>query len=80
MSKLNTAYSKLRKQYLTDNSICNAKIDKCSVHTTDVHHKNGRGLYHLETSTWLAVCRNCHMWIEEHPAESYELGFSGSRS
>jgi len=50
------------------------------LHATDVHHKHGRGVYHLEISTWLPVCRNCHMWIEEHPAEAYELGFSGSRS
>ena len=80
MSKLNTAYSKIRKQYLTDKPVCHAKIHKCSVQATDVHHKQGRGVYHLDTTTWLPVCRNCHMWIEEHPEESYELGFSGLRS
>ena len=35
---------------------------------------------YLDTSTWLPVCRNCHNWIENNPTESYELGFSGSRS
>jgi len=80
MSKINADYTKKRRKFLQDNPICHAKIHKCSLHATDVHHKHGRGVYHLETSTWLPVCRNCHMWIEEHPAESYELGFSGSRS
>ena len=30
MSKLNTAYSKIRKQYLTDKPVCHAKIHKCT--------------------------------------------------
>ena len=80
MSKINTAYSKLRKQYLQDHPICHAKIHKCSLHATEVHHKQGRGVYHLDTSTWLPVCRNCHNWIENNPTESYELGYSASRS
>tara|TARA_R110000782_G_scaffold4904_1_gene17142 strand:- start:118 stop:387 length:270 start_codon:yes stop_codon:yes gene_type:complete len=80
MSKINTAYTKLRREYLTDKPICHAKIHKCSIHATDIHHKQGRGVYHLDTSTWLPVCRNCHNWIEKNPSESYELGFSGSRS
>jgi len=80
MSKINAAYSKLRKQYLQDHPICHAKIHKCSLHATEVHHKQGRGVYHLDTSTWLPVCRNCHNWIENNPTESYELGYSASRS
>ena len=80
MSKINASYTKLRRKYLLDHSVCHAKIHKCSLHATEIHHKQGRGVYHLDTSTWLPVCRNCHMWIEEHPEESYELGFSGSRT
>ena len=80
MSKINTEYSKRRIKYLTDKPICHAKIHKCSIHATDVHHKKGRGEFHLDESTWLPVCRNCHMWIETHPIESYELGFSQSRN
>ena len=49
MSKINTAYSKLRRQYLTDKPVCHAKIHKCSVQATDVHHMHGRGIYHLDT-------------------------------
>jgi predicted HNH restriction endonuclease len=46
---------------------------------TDVHHKKGRGKYHLDTSTWLPVCRNCHEWIETHPEDAKELGYSETR-
>jgi hypothetical protein len=29
--------------------------------------------------TWLAVCRNCHTFIEENPEAAKEMGFSESR-
>lgn len=80
MSKINASYTKLRREYLLDHPVCHAKIHKCSLHATEIHHKQGRGVYHLDTLTWLPVCRNCHNWIENNPTESYELGFSGSRS
>ena len=76
MAKINSSYSKQRKEYLYNHNICHAKINKCSLHATEVHHKKGRGKYHLDTSTWLPVCRNCHTWIETNPQEAYELGFS----
>ena len=80
MSKINTAYSKLRKQYLTDKPVCHAKIHNCTIKAPDVHHKKGRGSFHLVTSTWLPLCRNCHMWIENNPESAYELGYSDLRS
>lgn len=80
MAKANNAYSKLRKIFLNNHSICHAKIFKCSLHATEVHHKKGRGKYHLDTNTWLPVCRNCHTWIENNPSDAVELGFSESRN
>jgi hypothetical protein len=50
------------------------------LHATDVHHKKGRGKYHLDVTTWLPVCRNCHAWIELNPIDAVELGFSDSRT
>ncbi len=75
-----TKYNKLRKEYLQNKSVCHAKVHNCTVHTTDIHHMKGRGLYLLNTSTWLPVCRSCHNWIENNPEESYELGFSLKRN
>ncbi len=80
MAKLNREYSKLRKEFLENNPLCNAVIDNCGLTATDVHHMKGRGLYHLDIKTWLPVCRSCHMWIETHPEDAKELGFSISKS
>ena len=71
MAQKNREYAKLRKQFLNEKSICRAKIDRCSLIATDIHH--------TDTSTWLPVCRNCHMWIENNPADAKELGFSSDR-
>tara|TARA_R100000951_G_scaffold109330_4_gene106290 strand:+ start:1467 stop:1649 length:183 start_codon:yes stop_codon:yes gene_type:complete len=59
--------------------MCQAKIHQCSLKSTDVHHMRGRGKYHLDTTTWLSVCRNCHNWIELNPVDAKELGFSNER-
>ena len=79
MSKINNEYSKLRREYLTEHQMCHAKIHNCSLRATDVHHKKGRGKYHLDVDTWMPVCRSCHMWIETHPEEAKDLGFSISK-
>ena len=74
-----SAYKKLRIKFLTDR-MCEAKLDGCTLRATDVHHKKGRiGDNMLDVNHWLGVCRTCHNWIENHPDESYELGFSKKR-
>lgn len=78
-SSEDAVYSQLRKVYLQKNPTCSAKLDNCSIQTTDVHHKKGRGEFYLDVSTWLPCCRSCHDWIELHPKEAKEMGFSESR-
>lgn len=73
-------YKKVREAYLEDNPNCEAKISGCSYEATEIHHKKGRiGNLLQDDTNFLAVCRNCHRWIEEHPKEAKELGFSKSR-
>jgi cytochrome c553 len=72
-------YGKKRAAFLIVHSICQAKLVGCTGEATDVHHKAGRGENHLKISTWLAVCRSCHNWIEVNPTEAKELGFSENR-
>lgn len=74
-------YSKKRKAFLALKPQCEAYlVGTCTRTSTDVHHKAGRvGDNYLKISTWLAVCRNCHTWIENNPEEAKELGFSESR-
>ena len=80
MAKTNSEYSKLRLEYLYKYPMCQAKIFECTLKATDIHHKQGRGKYHLDTSTWLSVCRNCHNYIEHHPEEAKELGYTSIRN
>ena len=79
MQRLDTKYSKLRREFLTNYPMCHAALHRCSQRSTDVHHKKGRGIYHNDVSTWLSVCRNCHNWIEANPIDSEELGFTINR-
>jgi len=73
-------YSKKRLVFLALHSNCQAKLPGCNLFSTDVHHKAGRvGDDYLNMNKWLAVCRNCHTWIEINPVEAKELGFSESR-
>jgi len=78
--KLNAAYSVLREQFLKNHPYCKAKVPGCSIIATDIHHKKGRvGKLFLDDSEFLAVCRMCHTWIENNPAEAKLLDFSKSR-
>lgn len=78
-AKQDVVYSKLRKDYLSAHPFCQAKLPECTLTATDIHHKKGRGKYYLITTTWMSACRSCHEWIETHPAEAKELGFSETR-
>lgn len=79
-SKDNRSYSALRKEFLSEHPECEARLKMCRGEATDIHHMAGRvGDNLLDTDTWLAVCRPCHLWIEAHPEQSKELGLSESR-
>jgi hypothetical protein len=52
----------------------------CTHNATDVHHAEGRtGDNYLDVSKWKAGCRPCHSWVDTHPKEAIELGFSIKR-
>ena len=80
--KQERVYLKKRKSFLLSSKLCQAKLpNRCTTHATDVHHKQGRiGKLLTDETKFLAVCRSCHDWIEMHPIEAKELGFSISRS
>lgn len=73
-------YSGKRIIFLAEHCICEAHLSGCTTFATEVHHKKGRtGDLLLDETEWLAACHNCHVWIELHPLEAKELGFSKSR-
>jgi hypothetical protein len=79
LAALENLYCKLRIDYITKHSTCEARLPICTIQATDIHHKKGRGPFLLDISTWIAVCRVCHTYIELHPIEAKELGLSENR-
>ena len=68
-------YYELRELYLISHPICQV----CGKNiATDIHHMSGR-LGEALFNDFLAVDRSCHSWIETHPIEAKELGYSKNR-
>lgn len=77
---INRLYGVLRGQFLINHKYCAAKLEGCSHIATTVHHPGGRiGEKMLDDSKFVALCGNCHSYLEIHPTEAKELGFSESR-
>lgn len=77
---LNEEYHKLVVRFKRDNPKCKANVNEyCTKNTEDPHHTRGRGKFLLDVSTWLPVCRSCHIFIESNPAIAKEKGLSYSR-
>ena len=69
-------YNSLRVDYLTKNPLC----ERCGMPASEIHHKKGRmGDMLNDTSYFMSACRECHLWIEDHPRESREKGFTLNR-
>lgn len=59
------SYTPLRKQFLEENPVCQAKIlSVCEGPSESIHHCSTSELDFLEVSTWKAVCLPCHRYIE----------------
>lgn len=73
-------YSNLRKEFLEQRPICEAhhivtSETKVFAASTDIHHMKGRyGGNYLNRDSWLAVCRQCHIWITENASKAEKLG------
>ena len=73
-------YKPIRKKFLEENPICQANVKCNGAEANQVHHqkkKNSKKDW-LDTEYFLAVCHECHCWIETHPQEAKELGLSVS--
>lgn len=76
----NEEYIILREKFLHTNPECQAGIEKvCTKESEDVHHMIGRGKELLNVKFWLSVCRNCHIFITDHPVEAMKRNLSFSR-
>ena len=62
-------------QMLEEKPVC----ERCSAaRSTDIHEvvSRARGGSILDPRNLVALCRPCHSWITEHPAEAYAQGWS----
>jgi len=68
-------YKKLNIQFLTENEVC--QICNSSL-SREVHHKwsgKDRDRYYLDTTTWMALCSDCHKQVHAKPAWARKEGY-----
>lgn len=76
----NKVYSTLRKVFLESHPTCQAQLPRCTGKANQIHHKKGKiGKLYLDIWHFLAICDNCHKWIELNPTLAQELGLSEKR-
>lgn len=72
-------YGVLRRKYLLENPVCQSGLpgDICDCLSVEVHHRAKRGKNLLDASTFMALCRSCHTYIETvmSAEERRERGF-----
>ncbi len=70
-------YSAKRNKFLVENPLCEFQTDgwKCRSWAEDVHHKQKRGKFYLDESTWMSVCRFHHDIIHHFPEFARKLGY-----
>lgn len=72
----NSKYSVLRIEFLGKPE--NQKCPITGYPATEIHHTycgKDRDKYYLDTTTWIAVSRDGHNYIHDHPKESREKGY-----
>jgi hypothetical protein len=69
-------YRALRLEFLSKHPDC----QRCGNRATQVHHRRGRCGQLLTDPDWfMAVCSPCHDFIELHPQQAKDAGWSLSR-
>ena len=69
-------YLKRRDKYLTLHPEC----ERCSLPANQIHHKKGKiGKLLINVMYFMAVCPDCHHWIENNPLKAKEEGYSVNR-
>lgn len=87
LSQAKKRYKKAREEFLSTHPCCEVKIPGCLIPNDgynnegiQVHHKKGRiGDLLWDKRYFLAVCANCHRFIEDHPFVAISNGWSLSR-
>lgn len=71
-------YRRVRDIFMADHPVCQAKQIGCTREATDCHHVLGKTSSLLTDARYFkALCRNCHNWTHDNPAEARKLGLLG---
>lgn len=69
-------YPGLKKQYMSVYPNCELKFLECTGRSTEIHHCSLSAKNFLNIDTWVAVCSNCHRFLESMPSDQRrERGF-----
>lgn len=78
--KRQAQYKLVRAYYISGHPNCEAQLNGCTLESTDIHHQKGKiGKLLIDMNFFVALCRSCHSYLEVHPKEAKELGFSLNR-
>jgi hypothetical protein len=58
-------YSKLRKEYLIENPICQIRLQCCTFTATEIHHTESRGIRINKVESFLSSCPECHRFLHD---------------
>lgn len=73
-------YKEVRETFLQKHPKCQVGVSGCTKESTQIHHSKGRiGELLIDTKYFVAICYNCHRYVEENPLEAYQNGWSISR-
>lgn len=74
------AYRKIVKEMLAENPNCEIKEEGCEKVATGLHHQKKRTpATFLDKRYLIRSCNNCNLWVELHPLEAIEKGYSLSK-
>lgn len=74
------SYRLIRARVLLNCPYCEAQLEGCTGVATEIHHSKGHlGGNMLDSTTFKALCHNCHVWVEENPIAAKQLGLSKDR-
>ena len=69
-------YLDKRIKYLRSNPHCQVLLEDCTIMATQVHHKARRvGENYTNEKTFLAICDNCHRYLENNPVFAKENNY-----
>jgi hypothetical protein len=72
-------YRKNRDVYMASHPKC--EVGGCNKKSKDLHHKRGRvGDDYTNPANFMAVCRKCHIVIENNPQWAKDNGYSITRT